>query len=121
MVTNITTSSYLGFTSEELPAKGHAHNKALHISVKCQDTILSRVLLDTGSSLNIVPETTLMKLNTKRTFMKASTLVVKVFDGLRRMVIGEVDLSIMVGTHTLMITFQVMYIHPSYNCLLGRP
>lgn len=37
------------------------------------------------------------------------------------MVIGEVYLPIMVGPHTFITTFQVMDIHPSYNCLLGRP
>lgn len=34
VVANITTSNCLGFSSEKMPPKGHAHNKALHISVK---------------------------------------------------------------------------------------
>lgn len=37
VVANITTSSCLGFSNNELPPEGRAHNKALHISVKCQD------------------------------------------------------------------------------------
>lgn len=53
--------------------------------------------------------------------MKASTLVVKAFDGSKMMVIGEVDLPIIVGTHTFMVTFQVMDINPSCSYLIGRP
>lgn len=77
--------------------------------------------MDTSSSLNVMPKTTLMKLNAKINFMKTSTLVVKAFDGSRRMVIEEVDLPIMVGPHTFMTIFQVMNIHIGYNCILGRP
>lgn len=51
--------------------------------------------------------------------MKASTLVVRAFDGSKRMVIREVDLPIMVEPHTFLITFQVMDINLSYSCLLG--
>lgn len=87
VVANITASSCLGFSNDELPLEGRAHNKALHIFVKCQDNILSRVLVDTGSSLNVMPKNTLGKLNNVRTSMKASTLMVKAFDGSKRMII----------------------------------
>lgn len=59
IVANITTSSCLGFINGELPPEGKAHNKVVHISVKCQDSLLSRVLVDTGSSLNSLPKNTL--------------------------------------------------------------
>lgn len=35
VVANISASSYLGFSSDELPPEGNANNKALHIQVKC--------------------------------------------------------------------------------------
>lgn len=43
VVANITTGSCLGFSDDKLPLKGRDHNKALHISMKCVDKILSRV------------------------------------------------------------------------------
>lgn len=119
VVANITARSCLGFNNDELPPKGQAHNKDLHISVKCQDSLLSRVLVDRGSFLNVLPKNTLRKLNIVRTSMKSSTLVVRAFDGSKRIVIREVDLPIMVWPHIFIITFQVMDINPSYNCLLG--
>ncbi|XP_050908914.1 uncharacterized protein LOC127122656 [Lathyrus oleraceus] len=121
VVANITASKCLRFSNDELPPEGHSHNKALHISLKCQDSLLSRVLVDTGSSLIVMPKNTLGKLNNVRTSMKVNTLVVKAFDGSKRMVIREVDLPITVGPHTFMATFQVMDINPSSSCLIGRP
>ncbi|GAU52036.1 hypothetical protein TSUD_418760, partial [Trifolium subterraneum] len=121
VVSNITASGYLGFSEDELPTEGHNHNRALHISVKCLDNILSRVLVDTGSSLNVMPKTTLLKLAVEGELMRPSSMVVKAFDGSRRTVVGEVDLPILIGPQLFTITFQVMDINPTYSCLLGRP
>lgn len=70
------------------------HNKALHISIECVDTILSRVLMDIGPSLNMPSRSSLTKLNIEGLVMKPSELVVRVFVGSRRTMIGEVDLPI---------------------------
>ena len=50
-----------------------------------------------------------------------SNIIVRAFDGSKRMVHVEVDIPIKVGTETFNSTFYVMDIHPSYSCLLGRP
>lgn len=117
----VTNRNFLGFNDDELSVEGKNHNKALHISLRCINTILSRVLVDTGSSLNVMPKTTLVKLPLEGMNMKSNTLIVKVFDGSRRAVIGEVDLPIKIGPTIFTITFQVMDINPGYSCLLGRP
>ncbi|XP_050890186.1 uncharacterized protein LOC127095556 [Lathyrus oleraceus] len=62
VVVNITTCNTLSFSGEELPDDGQNHNHALHISVKCKDDALARVLVDTRSSLNVTPKRTLAKL-----------------------------------------------------------
>lgn len=62
VVANITASRYLRFNEAELPAKGYNHNKVLHISVTCVDTLVFRVLVDTGSSLKVLPKSTLSQL-----------------------------------------------------------
>ncbi|XP_050901917.1 uncharacterized protein LOC127108483 [Lathyrus oleraceus] len=88
VITCLTTGNFLGFNDDKLPVEGKNHNKALHISLKCIDTILSRGLVDTGSSLNVMLKTTLTKLPMEGISMKPSILIVKAFDGLRRAVIG---------------------------------
>lgn len=111
----------LGFNDIELPTEGKNHNKALHISIECVDAVLSSVLVDTSSSLDMIPNGSLAKLTIEGLVMKPSELVVKAFNGSRRTVISEIDRPMKIGPHTFFITFFVMDIHPSYNCLLGRP
>lgn len=93
---NITASRYLGFNDAKFLAEGTAHNKALQIYVTCMDTLLSRLLVDTGSSLNMLPKNTLSHLLVEQTKIRASALVIRAFDDSRKQVIGEVDLPIRV-------------------------
>lgn len=86
IVNNITSRGNLSFTDEDLTEEGRNHNKALHISVKCTNDSMSRVLVDTRSSLNVMPKTTLNKL-AYQGILKPSALVVKAFDGPRRTMI----------------------------------
>ena len=48
IINNITTNNYLTFTDEEILVKGRGHNRALHVSVKCLDHIVAKVLIDNG-------------------------------------------------------------------------
>jgi len=121
IVGNITANNYLTFTDDEIPVEGVGHNKALHISVKCLDHILARVLIDNGSALNVMPKSTLAKLPFDGSYMKPSATIVRAFDGSRREVMGEITLPVQIGPVTFEITFQVMDITPAYTCLLGRP
>ena len=59
IVNNITTNNYLTFAEEEIPAEGKGHNRALHVLVKCMEHVMAKVLIDNGSSLNVVPKSTL--------------------------------------------------------------
>ncbi|GAU38952.1 hypothetical protein TSUD_363910 [Trifolium subterraneum] len=121
IVGNVTACNNLSFSDEELLEKGRDHNLALHISVICKSDALSNVLVDTGSSLNVMSKITLDKLAYRGASLRPSALIVKAFDGSRKSVIGEIDLPISVGPHEFQITFQVMDIQASYSCLLGRP
>ena len=120
-MSNITACNSLGFNDEDLTEEGRDHNKALNITVSCGNDALASVLLDTGSSLNIMPKSTLARLSFQGTPMRASEVIVKAFDGSKKAVIGEVDLPVTIGPHTFQITFQVMDIQAAYSCLLGRP
>ena len=85
------------------------------------DHVVAKVLIDNGSSLNVMPKTTLEKLPFNVSRLKPSSMVVRAFDGSRREVMGEIDIPIQIGPHTCNVVFQVMDINPDYNCLLGRP
>ncbi|RDX66434.1 hypothetical protein CR513_54793, partial [Mucuna pruriens] len=121
IVNNLTSKGRLTFLDEEIPTEGRQHNQSLHIVVKCGDYMITKVLTDNGSSLNVLPKATLDKLSSIHVQLKASPVVVRVFDGSRRDVMGEVTLPIYIGPTLFNIAFQVMDIRPGYSCLLGRP
>lgn len=121
IVGNITANNYLTFTDDEIPVEGAGHNRALYISVKCKQYIMAKVLVDNGSSLNVIPKSTLVKLPFDASYMRPSNTIVRAFDGTRREVMGEIDLPIQIGPTTFQVNFQVMDITPAYSCLLGRP
>lgn len=121
VISNISAENGLGFTNADLPREGQSHNKALHISIECKGTTLSHVLVDTGSSLNVLPKSALMKIDYAGVEIRPSDLIVKAFDGSKRSVFGEVDLPVKIDPQTFIVTFYVMDIHPAYFCLLGRP
>ncbi|RDX93921.1 hypothetical protein CR513_23758, partial [Mucuna pruriens] len=111
IVSNLTSTRRLTFLDEEIPTEGRQHNQPLHIAVKCGTYMITRVLIDNGSSLNVLPKATLDKLGSTHVQLKASPVIVRAFDGSRRDVMGEITLPI----------YMVMDICPAYSFLLGRP
>jgi len=105
IVNHITANNYLAFMEEEIPVEGRGHNKALHVSVRCMDHVFAKVLIDNGSSLNVMPKTTLEKLPFNASHLKPSSMVVRAFDGSRREVMGEIDIPIQIGPHTCNVVF----------------
>ena len=82
---------------KEIPVKGRGHNRALRVSVKCLEHIVAKVLIENGSSLNVMPKATLDKLPFNASHLRPSSMVVRAFDGNYRDVRGEIDLPIQIG------------------------
>ncbi|XP_058759914.1 uncharacterized protein LOC131633219 [Vicia villosa] len=104
----------------EVPQRIPKHNRGLYISAKYEDNILTDVLVDAGSSLNIMPCSTLESLSYQGAPFRPNVSVLT-FEGFSHTVLGEIDLPICIGPRDFDITFQVMEIYPAYSCLLGRP
>lgn len=81
VMASISADNCLGFADFDLPPEGRNHNKALHISMEHKGTTLSRVLVDTRSSLNVLPKSALMKTNYEGVELCPSDLIVRAFDG----------------------------------------
>lgn len=97
IIVNITSYNNLSFCDEELPEEGINHNLALHISINCKKDDLSNVLVETGSSLNVLPKYTLASLSYQGAPMRYNGVIMKAFDGSCKTVIGEVDHPIKIG------------------------
>ncbi|RDX69713.1 hypothetical protein CR513_51131, partial [Mucuna pruriens] len=121
IVGSLTATHHISFSKDELPKEGSSHNLPLHVAVKCGEYVMARVLIDNGSSLNVMPKSTLNKLCSIGASLRASPIIVRAFDGSKREVMGEITLPIRIGPTTFQVDFQVMDINPVYSCLLGRP
>ena len=115
LVENVMIDNYLSFSDDEIPPDGHGSTKALHITTKVKYCTLPKVLIDNGSSLNVMPLSTLMRLPVDRSYMKHSKTVVRAFDGTRRKVTEKIEIEMQIGLCTFNVEFQVMDISLSYN------
>ena len=121
IISSVFASNQISFSYEELGEDGIQHNKALFIVVKSSNKIISRVLVDNGSSLNVCPLATLNLLEVEPSSIKLNSTVVRAFDGSKREIVGEVELEVTIGPQTFSIPFQVLDIPRTFNLLLGRP
>ena len=94
LVGNIMMDNYISFSDDEIPPNGRGSTKALHITTKMKDCTLPKVLIDNGSSLNVMPLSTLMRFLVDRSYMKHTKTVVRAFDGNRRKVTGEIEIEV---------------------------
>ena len=69
----------------------------------------------------MLPKKALDQLDCEGLTLKPGNIVVRAFDWSKRMVHGEVDIPVKVGSQTFESTFYVINIKPSYSCLLGHP
>ncbi|XP_070019137.1 uncharacterized protein [Nicotiana sylvestris] len=111
----------VSFSKNDLPPEGAAHNKALHLTVKCEDYYVKRVMLEGGSGVDICPLSMLQRMEIGTGRIRPNNVCVRVFDGINRYTLGEIDLILTIGPVEFKVTFQVLDMDTSYNFLLGRP
>ncbi|XP_019237034.1 PREDICTED: uncharacterized protein LOC109217261 [Nicotiana attenuata] len=109
------------FSDDELPLEGTEHNRALYLTVKCEDFVVLRVLVDNGSRANICPLSTLQKLKISTERIHRNNICVRGFDGGGKDSVGDIMLELTIGTVEFTMEFQVLDVAVSYNLLLGRP
>ncbi|XP_070008633.1 uncharacterized protein [Nicotiana sylvestris] len=121
MVGQVLESHKITFHENELPPKGLSHNKALHITVQCENYFITMILIDGGSSLNICPFVTLRTLGKRLHEIKYGVINVKAFDDSQTSTIGEISLCLQMGPTWFDVDFQGIDVPASYDLLLGRP
>ncbi|XP_040945802.1 uncharacterized protein [Gossypium hirsutum] len=121
LVNNISADNFIFFNDDEIPPGGMGSTKALHITTRCKGHILPGVLIDNGSTFNVLPLFTLNRLPIDSSHIKICQNVVTEFDGTERKVMGRIEIPLLIGPTVYEIDFIVIDIKPSYNCLLGRP
>ncbi|GLU06505.1 hypothetical protein SLE2022_235350 [Rubroshorea leprosula] len=117
----ILAPNYINFTDDEILNEGNGHTKALHISVQCKMMNVPHVLIDNGSTLNVIPMTVLKQLKVDESHINHCNTMVHAFDGTKRNMVGKIELSVEIGPVTFDVDFFVINISPAFNMLIGRP
>ncbi|XP_070019583.1 uncharacterized protein [Nicotiana sylvestris] len=108
------------FSDDELPVEGTEHNKVLYLKVKYEDSVVTWVLVDNGSTTNICPLSTLNTLKVDDERIHKNSICDRGFDGGEKDSVGDIVLELTIGPVEFTMEFQVLDVAISYNLLLGR-
>ncbi|XP_070004799.1 uncharacterized protein LOC142163308 [Nicotiana tabacum] len=114
-------SNRITFSDDDFPLEGTEHNRSLYLTVKCENSVVTRVLIDNGSNTNIFPLSTLNKLKVDDKRIHKNNICVLGFDRGGKDSIGYIMLELTIGPADFTMEFQVLDVAVSYNLLLGRP
>ena len=118
-------SPIIGFSEDDARRLHHPHDDALIVTIRVGDCNVHRMLVDNGSSADILyyPAFQQMRINRARLTPTNASLVG--FGGTRVLPLGAITLSVTVGDYPQQIiqdvTFLVVDCSSAYNGILGRP
>ncbi|XP_075674820.1 uncharacterized protein LOC142644014 [Castanea sativa] len=115
----------IGFSEEDARRLHHPHDDALVINIRARDYNMHRVLVDNGSSTDILYYPAFQQMGIIRERLIPTNAPLVSFGGIRVYPLGVVTLSVTVGDYPQQITKDVVFLvvdcSSAYNAILGRP
>ena len=115
-------SPIIGFLEEDARHLHHPHDDALVVSIRVGDYNVHRVLVDNGSSADILYYSAFQQMGINRAQLILTNAPLVGFGGTRVFPLGAVTLSVMVGNYpqqiTRDVTFLVVDCSSAYNGIL---
>ena len=116
-------SPIIGFLEEDARRLHHPHDDALVVSIRIEDYNMQRVLVDNGSSADILYYPTFQQMGIGRERLIPTNAPLVGFGGTRVLPLGAITLSVVVGDYPQQIakhvTFLVVDYSSAYNAILG--
>ena len=113
------------FSKEDARRLQHPHNDALVVSQRIGDYNMHRVLVDNGSSADILHYPAFQQVRIDREQLVPINNPLVGFGGMRMFPIGVVTLSVTMGDYSQQITKEVTFLvvdcSSAYNAILERP
>ncbi|XP_059638692.1 uncharacterized protein LOC132280964 [Cornus florida] len=110
----------IGFGDDDLSRVQLPHEDPLVISLSVANCMIKRVLVNPGSSANIITKTIFKQLEILSSSIRPTSNPLMGFDGTIVDPLGVIDLSVTAVKRALKENFVLTEIHPSYNLIMGR-
>ena len=113
------------FSDSDLEGYQHPHDDPLVIRVVVANIMIHRVLVDNGSSFDIIFASTFNKMDIKREKLEPTSTHLRGFSGEKVLPLGSIELVLTLGDPlcqaTTTVRFLIIDAPSAYNVLLGRP
>ena len=123
--TRETNESAISFMNEEAKKIHHLHDDAIVITLLIVDYTTRRVLVDNGSSVDILYYPAFEQMRLRRDQLRPVCSPLIGFGGMKVQLVSTITLPIMVGSYLQQITKEVNFLvvdcSSSYNAIIGRP
>ncbi|XP_075645215.1 uncharacterized protein LOC142616216 [Castanea sativa] len=115
----------IGFSEEDARRLHLLHDNALVVSIQAGDYTMHRVLVDNGSSANILYYLAFQQMGIGREQLVPTNTPLVGFGGIRVFPLGTITLAVTVGDYpqkiTKSVTFHVVDYWSAYNTIIRRP
>ena len=115
----------ISFTDEDAERIHHPHDDAIVITLLIADYTTRRVLIDNGSSADILYYLVFQQMRLGRDQLRPVCSPLIGFGGMKVQPVGIITLPVVVGSYPQQITKEVNFLvvdcSSSYNAIIGRP
>ncbi|CAA0830179.1 Unknown protein, partial [Striga hermonthica] len=118
---HVDNDSMMVFTDEDLLLGSKPHNRPLFVTSYVQEQMVNQILIDGGSTVNILPLRMLKELGMTTEELGNSRLMIQGFNQRGQRALGIIRLRLLMEDMESTAMFHVIDIKTSYNMLLGRP
>lgn len=109
------------FHSSEVTNLGWPHDDALVLTLNMSNCEVNRILVDNGSSTDVLFLSTLREMEINETEIEKSTRVLVGFNGESTAAISKITLPVFAAGENKMTTFLVIDCPSAYNIIIGKP
>ncbi|KAL5546372.1 hypothetical protein UlMin_006059 [Ulmus minor] len=111
----------LSFIDNEDSTLINPHHDALVISLLIANCLIKKILIDNGSSTNVIFLSALREMNIDEAHIHRRSTVLVGFSGEQKFTLGDITLPVYAAGVNLHVTFVVLDSPSAYNVILGRP
>ncbi|CAL8095480.1 unnamed protein product [Prunus armeniaca] len=109
------------FTDEDMEVPYPDHRRPLYLEGQINDVFIRRALVDTGSSVNILPLSVLTAAGIPLSKIVQSQTNISGFGNKSEVTVGHLQVHLKVGPIRSLTKFYVVDVDVAYHALLGRP